>query len=163
MDSYEIIMTDDATADLVELRDYIAEVLLAPETALSYIRAIRKEISTLTDLPDRIKLVDDEPWHSRGIRKIIAKTIIGLMNQLTAMLPITSIGSEEHVTLFIMLVISQNSLDFKPFRASIYYLTRDSRTTHSTSFPAEQEIFISAPVVGWQAGLLSYLCNRSCP
>ena len=73
MDSYEIIMTDDATADLIELRDYIAEVLLAPETALSYIRAIRAEISTLSEMPARIRTVDDEPWHSRGIRRIIAK------------------------------------------------------------------------------------------
>ena len=73
MDSYEIIMTDDATADLIELRDYIAEVLLAPETALSYIRAIRAEISTLSEMPARIRTVDDEPWHSRCIRRIIAK------------------------------------------------------------------------------------------
>ena len=73
MDSYEIIMTDDATADLIELRDYIAEVLLAPETALSYIRAIRAEISTLSEIPARIRTVYDEPWHSRGIRRIIAK------------------------------------------------------------------------------------------
>ena len=47
MDSYEIIMTPDATTDLVELRDYIADILLVPDTALSYIRAIRKEISKL--------------------------------------------------------------------------------------------------------------------
>lgn len=73
MDPFEIIMTDDATADLIELRDYIAEVLLAPKTALSYIRAIRAEISTLSEMPDRIKPVDDEPWHSRGVRKIIAR------------------------------------------------------------------------------------------
>lgn len=73
MDFYEIIMTNDATADLIELRDYIAEVLLAPETALSYIHTIRTEISTLSEMPDRIKTVDDEPWHSRGIRKIVAK------------------------------------------------------------------------------------------
>ena len=79
MDSYEIIMTDDATADLIELRDYIAEVLLAPETALSYIRAIRAEISTLSEMPDRIKTVDDEPWHSRGIRKIIVKKLLCLL------------------------------------------------------------------------------------
>lgn len=44
MDHYDIILTPDATADLFELRDYIAEVLLAPETALSYIHAIREEI-----------------------------------------------------------------------------------------------------------------------
>ena len=79
MDSYEIIMTDDATTDLIELRDYIAEVLLAPETALSYIRAIRAEISTLSEIPARIRTVDDEPWHSRGIRRIIAKNLLCLL------------------------------------------------------------------------------------
>ncbi|MDD5874763.1 MAG: type II toxin-antitoxin system RelE/ParE family toxin [Baileyella intestinalis] len=73
MDSYEIIMTPDATTDLVELRDYIADILLVPDTALSYIRAIRKEISKLSEMPGRIKPVNDEPWHSRGIRKIMAK------------------------------------------------------------------------------------------
>ena len=73
MDFYEIIMTNDATADLIELRDYIAEVLLAPETALSYIRTIHAEISTLSEMPARIRTVDDEPWHSRGIRRVIAK------------------------------------------------------------------------------------------
>ena len=69
----EIIMTPDATADLVELRDYIADVLLVPDTALSYIRAIREEISKLSEMPGRIKPVDDEPWHSKGIRKTMAK------------------------------------------------------------------------------------------
>lgn len=73
MNSYEIIMTPDATTDLVELSDYIADVLLVPDTALSYIRAIREEISKLSEMPGRIKPVDDEPWHSRGIREIMAK------------------------------------------------------------------------------------------
>lgn len=73
MNSYEIIMTPGATTDLVELRDYIADVLLVPDTALSYIRAIREEISKLSEMPGRIKPVDDEPWHSRGIREIMAK------------------------------------------------------------------------------------------
>ena len=73
MQSYDIIMTPDATTDLVELRNYIADVLLVPDTALSYIRVIRKEINELSEMPNRIKPVDDEPWHSRGIRKIMAK------------------------------------------------------------------------------------------
>lgn len=72
MQSYDIIMTPDATTDLVELRNYIADVLLVPDTALSYIRVIRKEINKLSEMPNRIKPVDDEPWHSRGIRKIMA-------------------------------------------------------------------------------------------
>ena len=73
MDSYEIVMTPDATDDLIELRDYIANDLLSPNTALSYIKAIRKEIETLSSMPGRYQPVEDEPWHSRGIRKTIVK------------------------------------------------------------------------------------------
>ena len=35
MDYYEIIVTPDAETDLTELRNYIADVLLVPETALT--------------------------------------------------------------------------------------------------------------------------------
>ena len=73
MESYEIIITPDASADLWELRNYIANVLLVPETVLEYVRSIRKEIATLSEMPGRIKPVDDEPWHSRGLRKIITE------------------------------------------------------------------------------------------
>jgi len=73
MEPYQIIITPDAEADLLGLRNYIADVLLIPDTALSYLKAIRKEITTLSDMPGRIKPVDEEPWHSHGLRKIIAK------------------------------------------------------------------------------------------
>lgn len=46
---------------------------MAPDTALSCIRSIRKEIATLSEMPGRIKPVDEEPWHSRGLRKIIVE------------------------------------------------------------------------------------------
>ena len=72
MDSYKIILTPDAEEDLFELRNYIADVLLARDTARNYIRTIRKEIGSLSELPARYMPVDDEPWHSRGIRRIMA-------------------------------------------------------------------------------------------
>ena len=72
MDSYKIIITPDAEEDLFELRNYIADVLLARDTARNYIRTIRKEIGSLSEMPARYKPVDDEPWHSRGIRRIMA-------------------------------------------------------------------------------------------
>ena len=78
MEPYEIIITPDAEDDLWELRQYIANVLLAPETALSYIRSIRRKIATLTEMPCRIKPVDEEPWHSRGLRKIFAENFLCL-------------------------------------------------------------------------------------
>ena len=76
MGSYEIIMTPDAVADLIELRDYIAGTLSAPETALKYIRTIRREIGTLSEMPGRIKTIAEEPWHSRGLRRLIVKNFI---------------------------------------------------------------------------------------
>ena len=73
MGSYRIIMTPDATDDLRELRNHIADVLCAPDTALAYIRAVRKEIAALSEMPARYRPVDDEPWHSRGIRRFLVK------------------------------------------------------------------------------------------
>lgn len=73
MDSYEIIITPDAEADLFEIRDYIAETLLVPNVAVQYIRAIRTEMQKLTYMAASIAPIDREPWHSRGIRKINAK------------------------------------------------------------------------------------------
>ena len=73
MDFYEIIITPDTMDNLTELCDYIADVLLVPDTALPYICAIREEINKLSEMPESNKTVDDEPWHSRGIREIMAK------------------------------------------------------------------------------------------
>ena len=73
MDNYEIVMTPDAVEDLWELRNYIADVLLSPDTALEYIQAVREEIASLAQFPARFKPMDDEPWHSRGVRRLLAK------------------------------------------------------------------------------------------
>lgn len=66
-------MTPDAVEDLWELRNYIADVLLSPDTALEYIRAVRKEIASLAQFQARFKPMNDEPWHSRGVRRLLAK------------------------------------------------------------------------------------------
>ena len=73
MPDYRIIITPDAIEDLTGLRNYIADVLLAPDTALNYVRTIRREIGSLARMPARHRCVDQEPWHSRGVRKIIVK------------------------------------------------------------------------------------------
>ena len=73
MDSYEIVMTPDAIDDLTELRNYIADVLLAPTAALNTVRAIREEIAGLATFPAANRTMDEEPWHSRGLRRVQAK------------------------------------------------------------------------------------------
>ena len=73
MDYYKIIITPDAEADLFDIRDYIAYTLSAPNVALNYIRTIRNEIQKLAYMASSIAPIEREPWHSRGVRKIIAK------------------------------------------------------------------------------------------
>ena len=59
--------------DLAELRSYIAEVLQAPGTALSYLGTLEKEIMSLSELPARYKLMEEEPWRSRGFRRLAVR------------------------------------------------------------------------------------------
>ncbi len=73
MNSYKIIITPDAEADLIEIRNYIAFSLLVPDVALHYIRSIRNEIGKLSYMAGSIAPVQHEPWRSCGVRKITAK------------------------------------------------------------------------------------------
>ena len=73
MDEYKIVITPDAEADLNELDEYISFHLMAPDTAIRCIRYIRSKIAGLRKTPKRYRLIEDEPWHSRGIRRMNAK------------------------------------------------------------------------------------------
>jgi toxin ParE1/3/4 len=73
MDEYKIVITPDAETDLNELDDYISFYLMAPDIAISCIRYIRSKIARLRKAPKRYRLIEDEPWHSRGIRRMNAK------------------------------------------------------------------------------------------
>ena len=72
MQSYDIIITPDAEIDLNEIKDYIAYELFSPDTALTYTNEIKALITKLEYLAPSIAPVPDEPFHSMGIRKIIA-------------------------------------------------------------------------------------------
>ncbi len=73
MDKFNVIITSDAEKELNELDDYITFELHAPDTAVSYIAFIKKKLASLSDMPKRYKLVNDEPWHSRGVRRMNTK------------------------------------------------------------------------------------------
>ena len=73
MNEYEVIITPEAEGDLDQLGAYITFELKAAETAFSYVRDIRTELSTLRKAPKRFRVVDDEPWHSRGLRRMDAR------------------------------------------------------------------------------------------
>ena len=49
---------------------YISESLVEPEIAAKLTNKIMKEIRSLDEMPQRYKLYEDEPWHSRGLRTL---------------------------------------------------------------------------------------------
>lgn len=72
MRTYDVLVTPDAYDDLSNIRNHIASRLKSPEVARSALRSIRKTISSLSSMPFRTREVEEEPWRSRGVRRILS-------------------------------------------------------------------------------------------
>ena len=73
MKEYTVRITRQAREHLQEIKRYISIVLLAPDTANNTIITLKKEIKSLSVMPRRIKLTEEEPWKSEGVRKMRVK------------------------------------------------------------------------------------------
>ncbi len=71
MTHYKIHITDEALNDMESIYEYIAEELLAPDTAMGQYNRIADAIETLDQMPERIKLMESEPERTRGLRRLI--------------------------------------------------------------------------------------------
>ena len=60
--------TAGAKKDLRNIFRYISEELLAPENAAGQTERIMTAIRKLDTMPNRNRLYEEEPWHSRGLR-----------------------------------------------------------------------------------------------
>ena len=76
MEQYEVRMTEKAYGSLRDIARHIAYNLMSPQTAVKTINYIRNELSKLDSMPSRIPLVNEEPWSSEGIHKMIIKKYI---------------------------------------------------------------------------------------
>lgn len=70
MKRYTVEITNDALADMEEIYNYIALQLSAPENAIEQYNRIADEILKLDILPERFRIMDSEPEHSREIRRM---------------------------------------------------------------------------------------------
>ncbi|MBR1693271.1 MAG: type II toxin-antitoxin system RelE/ParE family toxin [Lachnospiraceae bacterium] len=73
MKTYTIRITRQAREHLRGIKDYITNTLLAPEAAQNTVSVLKKEIKSLSEMPERMKLTEEEPWHSAGIRRMRVK------------------------------------------------------------------------------------------
>lgn len=71
MNRYNVRITDRALADMQWIYDYIAEVLLVPDTAMGQYNRIANAIESPDHVPERCRLFESEPEHSLGIRLLL--------------------------------------------------------------------------------------------
>ena len=57
-------ITDDALADMEQMYNHIAFVLLSPENAMGQYNRIADAILKLNVMPERFRVMDSEPEHS---------------------------------------------------------------------------------------------------
>lgn len=73
MDKYKIKLTKQATEHLQIIRDYISIELKASDAAKNMLKILKKKIFSLETMPQRIKCVNEKPWHDLGFRKLKVK------------------------------------------------------------------------------------------
>lgn len=74
--AYRIKITDYAIGQMQNAAAYIAHDLLEPDTADRWVSQMQKEIMTLDFMPGRIPLVEDEPWRTEGIHKMVVMNFL---------------------------------------------------------------------------------------
>ena len=65
---YEVIITDQANADLRGIYEYITFELLSPDNAAGQLDRLEEHILVLEEFPEKYRLYGNESWHSRGLR-----------------------------------------------------------------------------------------------
>ena len=85
MSAWKVIITAQAQLEIRGIQSYIANTLLMPETASKQTRRIIDGIKSLDEMPLRLPLYDKEPWHGRGLRKMIIDnfSVFALPNEKT--------------------------------------------------------------------------------
>ena len=73
---YEVKITSYALRQMQEIVSYISATLQSPENATRWLNVMKKELASLSSMPDRIPLTNEEPWHSQGVHKMVVKNFL---------------------------------------------------------------------------------------
>lgn len=65
--SYIVSLTKEAEQDLRGIYLYITFELLSPQNAKGQVNRLQKSIESLSEFPKRHRIMEVEPWKSRGI------------------------------------------------------------------------------------------------
>ncbi len=66
--NYEVRLTTEAENDLRGIFEYIAFELQSPQNAAGQLDRLEQSIMALDQMPERFRVYEKEPWHSRNLR-----------------------------------------------------------------------------------------------
>ena len=70
MNQYAVKITELASEELEALYQYIAQNLSSPGNALRQYNRIADAMLSLDTFPERFRVLESEPWHSMGLRRM---------------------------------------------------------------------------------------------
>lgn len=73
---YEVKLTSQAFGQIEETVQYISKILLEPEVARKWADTLQSEIKKLDSMTSRYPITEEEPWHTKGIRKMPVKNFL---------------------------------------------------------------------------------------
>jgi len=69
---YSVIIAAQAKKDIRNIHEYITLELLSPFNADEWFRRIEKDIKSLSYMPLRHKVYEEEPWKQQGLRMMLS-------------------------------------------------------------------------------------------
>lgn len=76
MREYEVRVTGQALDQMKEIAHYISYDLMAPDVADNLLGKFKAEIMKLSSFPKKHALIEDEPWRTEEVRKIVVKNFL---------------------------------------------------------------------------------------
>lgn len=61
---------------MLEIVHYISHELVAPDAAVNLLNQLENSISSLSEMSERMSLVEEEPWRTEGVRKVVVKNFL---------------------------------------------------------------------------------------
>ena len=76
MNEYEVRVTRQALEQMKEIVHYISNDLMAPDAADNLLDKMKAEITKLSSFLKKHALIDEEPWRTEGVCKIVVKNFL---------------------------------------------------------------------------------------
>lgn len=74
--TYVVKITSQAEEQIQEIIYYIIRELKAPDAAIHLLDALEDSFASLTQFPQRVALIDEEPWHTNEIHRLPVKNFL---------------------------------------------------------------------------------------